>query len=144
MCLCTLLNAHLKVDAVAYDVNLGRLQVIEQVTVVPVVVAYGIFVLLQAFVHEFLVIDVTFSHTEGMIQIVAGDDGITDPCDVAQVVALTFFHLDKDVDVVLVDGPYGVFQNGCVAVAQFVILVDERLLGFIVTLRGIFLGLEEV
>ena len=45
---------------------------------------------------------------------------------------------------VFVDGPYGVFQDGCVAIAQLVVFVDECLLGLFVTFGGVLLGLEEV
>ena len=104
----TFLDAHLKVDGVTDDVHLCRLQVIEQVTVVPVVVAYGVFILRESLVHQFLVVDVAFLHAQCFVQVVAGDNGITYPRNVAQVVALSFIHLNVDVDMLLVKGPYRV------------------------------------
>ena len=43
-----------------------------------------------------------------------------------------------------VEGVNRVFENGGIAIAQFVILVDEGFLGLVVALGGVFLGLEEV
>ena len=144
MCLCAFLDTHLEVDGVAYDVDLGRLQVIEQVTIIPIVVANGVIVLREALVHELLVVDVTLLHAQCGVQIVGSDDGIAHPRDVTQVVALTFVQTDKHVDMLVVDGPYGVFDDGGIAVTQFVILIDEGFLGLFVAFGGELLGLEDV
>ena len=142
MGLCTFLNAHFQVNGIAYDVHLNRIEVVEQVTIVPIVVANGIIVFLQAFVHLFLVVDVTFFHTQGGIQVVGSYYGITYPCDVSQIVALSFVQFHKDIHMLFIDSPYGVFQNGSVAITQFVVFIDECLLGFIVTFWSKFLGFE--
>ena len=77
-----------------------------------------------------------------MAEIVAVDDGVTHPRDVAQVVLLTLVHLDENVDMLLVDSPHRVLDDGGVAVAQFVVLIYQRLLGVFVALGGELLGLE--
>ena len=64
MCLLSLTDTHFKVDAVAHDIHLCRVELIEQVTIVPVVVTYGIIVFRQALLHEFLVVDVATLHTQ--------------------------------------------------------------------------------
>ena len=60
--LLTLIDTHLQIDAVANDIDFRRLQVIEEVAVVPIVVANGILVLRQAFVELFLIVDVALLH----------------------------------------------------------------------------------
>ena len=144
MSLCSFLDTHLEVDGVAYDVDLDGIEVIEKVTIVPIVVTNGIVVFLEALVELLLVIDVTFLHAQGGIQIVCGDYGITHPCNITQIVALAFFNLDKDIDVLLVDSPYGVFQDSSIAVSHLVILVDKHFLGLVIALWCKFLGLKEV
>ena len=144
VCLRSFLDAHLEVDGVANDVDFRGFEVVEQVTIVPIVVTYGVLVLRKAFLHLFLIVDVAFLHAQRTVEIVAGDDGVTHPRDITQVVALAFVNLDEDVDVVLVDGPHGVFQNSCVTIAQFVIFIDECLLGLLITFGGVLLGLEDV
>ena len=142
--LCALGDTHLKVDAVADDVHLDRVVVIEQVTIVPIVVANGVLVFREAFLQLLLVVHVTLLHTERAVQPVGGHDGVTHPRDVTQEIALTLIDLYIDIDVLIVDGPHGVFQDGGIAVAQFVVLVDKCRLGFIVTLRSKLLRLEDV
>ena len=144
MSLCTLLDTHLQVDAVANDVDLGGLQLIEQVTVVPIVVADGILIFRQALLHQLLVVDIAFLHAQGSVQVVGGYHGVTHPGDVTDIVFLTLIDLHIDVDVLLVHRPYRVFQNGGVTVAQFVIFVNERRLGLFIAFRGKLLGLEHV
>ena len=144
VCLCALLDAHFEVDGVAYDVYLNRVEVVEQVTVVPVVVTHGVVVLREAFLHLLLVVDVAFLHAQGLVEVVAGDDGIAYPRDVAQVVLLAFVDFDEDIDVFLVDSPYGVFEDGSVAIAQLIVFLDEGLLGLVVAFGGVLLGFEHV
>ena len=64
MCLRTFLNTHFEVDTVAYNIHFGRLQTIEEVTVVPIAVAHGIFILCESLVEKFLVVHVALAHTE--------------------------------------------------------------------------------
>ena len=126
MGLCTLLDTHFQIDTVTHDVHLGRLQLIEQITVVPIVVTDGIFILLQSFVHQLLVVDVTFLHTQCSVQVVSGNYGVAHPCDVTDVVLLTLVNLHIDIDMLVVNGPYGVFQNGGITITQLVIFLDEQ------------------
>ena len=137
-------DAHLQVDGVAHDVHLGRVDAREHVAVVVVVVTHGILVLQQSLVHELLVVDVALLHAQCGVQIVGSDDGIAHPGDVAQVVFLTFLNLHVDVDVLLVDVPHGVFEDGGIAEAQLVVFLDEGLLGLVVALGSELLRLEEI
>ena len=144
VCLCAFLDTHLQVDGVTDDVDLGRFQLVEQVTVVPVIVTHGIFVFRQALFQQFLVVYVAFLHAQGSVQIVGSDNGVTHPGDVAQVVALALFQFHIDADVFVVNRPYGVFQDGGVAVAQLVVLLYQGCLSLLIALRGELLGFEEV
>lgn len=56
--LLSLVDAHLKVDGVADDIYLGWIEAVEDVTVVPVSVSYGILVLCQTLVEIRLIVDI--------------------------------------------------------------------------------------
>ena len=136
-------DTHLEVDGVADDVDLRGLQVVEKVTVVPIEVANGIFILSQSLLHLTLVIDVALLHAEQLIELVSGENSVTDPCDVTQVVFLSLLDAHQHVDVLLVSVPDRVLKDGHVAITQFVILIDKGFLGLLVALVGKLLGLHE-
>ena len=85
MSLLSFKDTHLEVDRVAYDIDFGRLQVIEQVTIVPIVVAHGIIVLGKTLLHEALVVDIALFHAEDIVQAwritysISRKDGVTHP-----------------------------------------------------------------
>ena len=139
----TFLDAHLEVDAVAHDVHLCWLQVVEQVAVVPIHIAHGIFILRQAFLHQLLVVDITLVHAQHAAQLVGRVHGVAHPRDVTKVILRAFVHFDVDADMLVVDIPYAVFQDGGVSIAVFVVFVDKLLLVFLPTFRGELLGFEE-
>ena len=137
-------DAHLKVDGVAGDIHLHGLDVREDIAVVVVPVAGSVVVFLQALVDVLLVVDVALLHFKHVVQVVGGDNGVSHPCDVADIVLVALVDLHKHVHVLLVVVGDGVFQDGGVAEAEFVVLVDHGLLGLAVALVGEFLRLEEV
>ena len=130
---------HFEVDRVAYDIHLCRVEAIEQITIVPIVVAHGILILRESFVQLLLVIYVTGLHTKQSVEVVTRDDGVAHPCDIADIVFLSFVDLDIEVDMVLINVPHTILQNSHVAKAQLVILVDKVLFGGLVSLIGEFL-----
>ena len=142
VCLRTLGDAHLQVDGVANDVHLDGVDIREDVAIVVVVVACGIVVFPQALVDVLLVIDISLFHAQHGIQIVGGDHGVAHPGDVADeiLVALVDFHIDVHVLVVVLG--YRVFDDGGIAEAQLVVLVDQCLLGFLIAFVSELLGLE--
>ena len=123
-----LADTHLQVDGVSHNVDLSGFQVVEQVTRVPVQVAHCILVFSESLVQERLVVDVTLLHAEHLVEVVGGIDCITHPGNVAEIIALAFVHLDKDVDMILVSIPHGVFQDDGIAETQLVVFLDEVLL----------------
>ena len=44
----------------------------------------------------------------------------------------------------IVDSPYRVFEDGGIAITQFVVLLYQHLLSFVVAFRGKLLGFEEI
>ena len=136
MCLITLIDTHLKVYRVAHHIDFCRVYTIEEVAIVPVEVAYCIFVFLQAFVELFLVIHITFLHAQHTVKIVGGCHHIACPCDIADIVFLTLVYLQIEVYMLLVVVPHAVHIDGHVAISQFVVFVYEVLLGFLVALVG--------
>ena len=140
--LLALADAHFEVDGVAHNVHFRRLQVIEEVAVVPVVVTYRVLVLRESLVHQLLVIDVTFLHAELVAQVVGRGYGIAHPSNIADIVLLAFFQFYQDVDMLFVHIPYGVFEDGHVTVAQLVVLLNKGFLSLSVAFVGKLLGLE--
>ena len=143
-------DTHLQVDGVAHDVHFRRLQVIEQVSVVPVEVTHGIIVFRQSLVHQLLVIHVTFLHAEDITQArhiaysVSRIDGVTHPGDVADKVFLSLIHLNIYINVLGVVGPHGVFHDNDITIAQLVVFVDEVFLVGLVAFGSVFLRLEDI
>ena len=144
MCLRPFQYAHLQVDAVAHDVHLGRVDLREHISVVVVVVVHAVLVGEQSFVDELLVVHVAVLHSQRSVQSLGVHHGVAHPCDVAQVVLVALFHFQEHVHVLVVFVPHRVFNDGGVAIAQLVILLDERLLGFGKSLGCVFLGFEEI
>ena len=105
---------------------------------------YTILIAIQSLHELLLVVDVAFMHIERAVQSFGGDDGIAHPRDVTQKVFLPFINVDVDIDVFAVDVPHGVLQNLHIAVAQFVVLFNELLLGLTIAFVGKLLRLENV
>ena len=139
VCLRTLEDTHLEVDRVAHDVYLCRVERVEEVAVVPVVVAYSVLVFGESLVHKLLVVDIALLHAEHGSEVVGVVHGVAHPCDVAHVVLLAFVYLHAHTDVFLVHVPHCVANDVCVAVAQLVVLLDELLLVVLPTLRCVLL-----
>ena len=143
MCLLALKDTHLQIYGITHDIHFCRLQVIEQITVVPVVVAHSIVVFGESFVHQFLVIDVTLVHTQLTGKLVGRVDGIAHPCDIADVIFLTLIHLQVDIHMLGIVVPDTVFQNDGITITQLIIFVDEVLLVSLVAFRRIFFSFQE-
>jgi len=143
MRLLSLVYTHLQIDGVSHDVHFRRLQVIEEVTVVPVVVSHGILVFAQSLVEQLLVVDVALLHAEHTAEVVCGEHGVSHPRDIADIVFLSFVYLDIYVHVLRVVCPHAVVENLGVAVAQLIVFVDELLFAFLVALRRELGGLHE-
>ena len=137
MSLRTFRDTHLQIDAVANDVHLDGVELIEQITVVPIGITHGVFILCESLVEVLLVVDVAFLHTENVGQslYVAHPIGwihrVAHPRDVADEVFLTLVHLHIDVDVLRVDVPHAVLDDDGIAEAVFVVFLDEFLLIFL-------------
>ena len=139
----TLLDTHFEVDAVAYHVDFGRHQVVEQVTRVPVVVTHGVLVFGESLVQQLLVVHVALVHAQHAAQIVGGIDGVAHPRDVAQIVLLAFIHLDAYAHVLVVMVPHAVRDNLGVAETVLVVFLNQTLLVGLPALGGKLLGFEE-
>ena len=99
-------DTHLQVDGVAHDVHFRRLQVIEKITVVPIVVAHGIIVFRQSLVHQLLVIHIAFDHAQLPRKQLGTVNRVTHPCDVTDEVFLSLIHLNIYINVLGVVGPH--------------------------------------
>ena len=142
--------AHLEVDRVAHDVHFSRVELIKQVSVVPILITYGIVVFREAFLHQLLVIHVTLFHSKDIAQsrpvahAIGRINGIAHPRDVAQVVFLTFVHFHIDVHMLVIVVPNTIFHNDSIAESVFVVFVDKVLLVFLPALRRVLLRLKEI
>ena len=122
------LYAHFQVYGVSHHIDFNRLQVIEQIAIVPVSVANSILILSQTLIEQLLVIHVTFSHAEQGGKVVGTVHRITHPCDVTHIVFLSLVELEIYVNVLLVIGSNAVFQYDSITITQFIILVEQVLL----------------
>ena len=143
VCLRSFGHSHLQVDGVAHHIHLHGVDVREHVAVVPVVVAHGILVALQSFLYQGLVIHVALFHLQRAVQEVGVHHSVSCPAYVSHVVALSLFHLDIQVHVLLVVVPHTVCQYLHVAEAQFVVFVDKVLSGSLVAFGSKLLGLHK-
>ena len=143
------LNAHLEVDTVADDVHFNRIDLEEQIAVVPIFVTHGIIVLRKSFVHQFLVIHIAFLHAEDVAQTrpithpVSRIDSIAHPCEIAEKIFLTLVHLHIDVHVLGIVVPHAVFNDDGIAIAVFVVLANQVLLVGLPTFGRVLLRLKE-
>ena len=149
MSLRTLRDTHLQINAVANDVHLDGIELIKQITVVPIGIAHSIFVLGESLVQLLLVVDVTFLHTENIGQslYVAHPIGrihrVAYPRDVADEVFLAFVHLHIDVDMLRVDVPHAILDDDGIAETVFVVFINEFLLIFLPAVGRELLSLQE-
>ena len=139
MSLRTLEDTHFEVDAVTYNIDFSRLKLIEEVTIVPVFITHSVIIFSQALVEELLIIHISLSHTEDMSEVISGIDGITHPCDVAEIVFLSFLHLHIYIDMLLVEGGDAIFEYHGIAVTELVILLDKVFLSLLISLGSEFL-----
>ncbi len=141
-----LVHAHLVVDGVAVDTYLDGVHVEEEVALVGVEFGDGVIVLDEAFVEFLEVVGVAAFDAEDGVEVFVGIDGVADPCDVAEEVLLAL--IDSEIDVhaggVFGRADYAVGDDLRIAVADFVVLVDDQLLVVLKLLRDEFLGAEEV
>ena len=139
----SLCHAHLQVDGIAVDVDFGRIDAGEHVTVVVVEVRHRIIVFVQSLVQHLLVINITLLHTQQVVEPVGLIYGVTHPRDVAHEVLLAFVHLDIYVHMLLVEVADAILQNLGVAITILIVFFYEFLLIFLPALRSKLLRLEE-
>lgn len=109
-------DTHFKVDRVAVDIDFNGVEVVEHVTIVVIQVTDGVFVLIKAFVHLCLVIDVAFLHLQHAFQKVGIVDGISYPRDVADIILCSLINVEVYIYVFVVDGLYAVGNDAGVAI----------------------------
>jgi hypothetical protein len=142
-CLWSFLHAHLQINGVAYNIHVGRLDAGEYVSVVPVEVTHGIVILAKSFVHEFLVIDISFLQGEQFVQTIGSINSVAHPFNVTDVVFLSFLHLDIDIHMLIIIVPNTVSEDGSITVAIFVVFGDQVLLVLFPPLGGVLLLFQE-
>ncbi len=96
------LYAHLEVDRVSHYIYLHWLQVVEQITVIPISITNSILVFSQTLVKQFLVIHITLLHAEQSREVIRSIYRIAYPCDVADIVFLSFIQLEVNINVLVV------------------------------------------
>ena len=111
----TLNDAHFQVYGVAHDIDLCGMQLVKEVTIVPVVVAHGILIVYKSLVEQLLVVNISFLHAQHTVQVVCGIYGVAHPSDVAQEIFLAFIYLDVYIDMFLVVVRDAVIYDACVA-----------------------------
>ena len=141
MCLLSFNDTHLKVDRVTDNIYLCWLQVIEEVTIVPISIAHSIFILWKTLIHVSLVIYVALLHIEQTRQIVGWVNSITYPFDVTDIIFLTLINLYIDINMLWINVPNAILQNNSITVSMLIVLRDKVLLILCPTLRSELLRL---
>ena len=142
-------DAHLQIDAIANDVHFHGVELIEQITVVPIGITHGVLVLGESLVQVFLVVDVALLHVEDVAQAhyvtytIGRINRVAHPCDVTDVVLPAFVDFHIDVDMLRIGIPHAVLKDDGIAITVFVVFLDELLLVFLPALGSELLGLEE-
>lgn len=125
-------HANFEIDAVFVDLDFDGIGAEEDVTVVVILVADGIFVGVESLVEQRLVVDVALFHAQGGFECLRGVDGVAHPGDVAQVVARSLVEFEVNIDVLVVIGHDAVGHDHGVAIAPTVHFFDEQPLVFFV------------
>ena len=137
----TLDHPHLERNAVALDFRLDRHELEEEVSVVHIQVGNGVVVLKGALVEQFLVVHIAGFHSEDCVESRRRVDGVASPRNVGDIVFLTLLDVDMHVDKVVFVSRHAVAQDFGVAVAKFVVFLDdESEVGFVVLLHEFFLA----
>ena len=138
-CLLILGDTHLQVNGVAYDVHFRWLQVVEQITIVPILITHGIIIFSQTLRHQCLIIHIPLLHAQQRIQIVSSVHRVAHPRDIAEVILGSFIHFYQDVDVLVIHIPHAVFKNHSITEPVFIVFFDEIALIFLPSFGRILL-----
>ena len=115
------------------DVVLDGHKLIEEVAAVHVEVSHSVIVFVCALVENLLVIDIAFLDAKDIIENVGGEDGVSHPGDIRNVVFLPLFDIEVNIDAVFAVINHRVGYDFGIAVAFLVVFVDDELeVGFVV------------
>ena len=137
-------NTHFQVNGVTVNIDFHRIQVIEYITTVVIVVTDSIFITVQTLIHQLLVIYISFFHTQLLAQQVRRINGVTHPRDVTDIILFTFMNLHVDIYRLFIISRHTVHHDLCVTITQLIIFVDNQLLIFLIFFLNEFLGTEQV
>ena len=117
---------------------------IEYIASVVVVVTDGVFIVRDTVVQQFLVVDISFLHPELFVQQVGRIDRISYPCNVAEVILLSFvdFHVYVYCFIIVCRDTVG--HDLRVTVTEFVVFVEDFLFVFFVFFLNELFGTEQV
>ena len=133
------LNTHFEVDRVPVNIHFYRVKVIKHITAVVVVVTNSIFISTQTFIHKFLVVYISSLHAELFIQHISREDGITYPCNISQIIFVTFFDAHIYIYGTVIIRSHAVYYDLGITITQLVILINNKLFVFFVFLFNEFL-----
>ena len=125
-------HANFEVDTVFVYFDFDGIGTEEDVTVVVILVADGVFVGIESLVEERLVVDVALFHAQSGFECLRGIDGVAHPGDIAEVVARALVEVDVDIDVLVVVSHDAVAEHHGVAITPTVHLLDEQALVFLI------------
>ena len=140
-CLWTFHDTHFQGNGVAFDFRFDGHKLEEEVAVVHVEVGYGVFVFCRTLVEQCLVVDVTRLDAENVVECRRRIDCVACPRDVGNEVLFAFFHINVDIYGLFVVLSYAVAYDASIAVAQFVIFLDDEVqVVFVVRFHEFFLA----
>ena len=135
-------DTEFQIYRVAVDIHFHRIQPVEHISVIVIKITHGILVGRRALLQFRLVVYVSFLHPQQIVQCCRGINRIADPFNIAQIVPLAFFHLHIHVHRLLIMRHHAVFQNHGIPISQFVILLNQVFLVFLVLFLNKFLRTE--
>ena len=118
-----LINPHLKINRVAIDISLHGIEIVKDITIIVVLVAYSIFVLIETFLQKSLIIYVAVLHFQGAGERFRAINGISHPVHVSQIILLPFFEVYINIYVLFIKRNNAVAFNYSIAIAPFVVFV---------------------
>ena len=137
-------HAQLEVYRVAVHILFDRYELIEQITVVEIIVGHGVVIILRALVEQLLVIDRTRLDAEHAVEVVGIEHRVAHPLDVVDIIFLTLFERYIHIDGLFIVGHNGVGKYLGVAVTLLVIFLYDALQVILIVLLDKLLLLEQV
>ena len=118
-------HAQLEVDTIVVNIFLNRHQLIEEVSLIHICIRHGVVVGGETFLQFLLIVNVAGLHSQEIVELVGIIYGVADPGNITNVIFMTFFKVNVDVDLLVVVWHDAVAENLGIAIAEFVVFLQN-------------------